>query len=317
MKTKLPRKLITFDWAMKRLLRSKANFEILEGFLSELLNDDIVILELLESESNKESATDKDNRVDLKVKNSAGELAIIGIRNEREFDYLHRIFCETSQDITERQQADKQVSLVKKAIFLTIIYFDLGRGSDYIYRGDTNFIGIHNHSHLHLGSRQQQEFGKEQIFHLSPEYYLIRIKNFNDIIVTPLDEWVYYLKNTEIKDEFTAKGIRKAKKAFSLSKLSENEQLAYGRFLYDLSYKASLVESSYGLGRLEGLEEVLQERREEEEGRKEGKEIGREEGKKRKALEIAVKMKLKGALLEDVMDITGLTRAEVERVGGV
>ena len=49
MKTKPQRKLITFDWAMKRLLRSKANFEILEGFLSELLNDDIVILELWNS----------------------------------------------------------------------------------------------------------------------------------------------------------------------------------------------------------------------------------------------------------------------------
>ena len=82
MKTKLPRKLITFDWAMKRLLRSKANFEILEGFLSELLNDDIVIQELLESESNKDSATDKYNRVDLKVKNSAGEIIIIEVQYE-------------------------------------------------------------------------------------------------------------------------------------------------------------------------------------------------------------------------------------------
>ena len=31
------RQLISFDWALKRLLRSKANFEILEGFLTELL----------------------------------------------------------------------------------------------------------------------------------------------------------------------------------------------------------------------------------------------------------------------------------------
>ena len=55
MKSNAPRKLITFDWAMKRLVRSKANFEILEGSLSELLSEDIVILELLESESNKDS----------------------------------------------------------------------------------------------------------------------------------------------------------------------------------------------------------------------------------------------------------------------
>ena len=48
------RKLITFDWAIKRLLRSKANFGILEGFLSELLKEDITILDVLDSESNKD-----------------------------------------------------------------------------------------------------------------------------------------------------------------------------------------------------------------------------------------------------------------------
>ena len=45
----MQRKLISFDWAIKRILRSKANFEILEGFLSELLKEDITILEVLES----------------------------------------------------------------------------------------------------------------------------------------------------------------------------------------------------------------------------------------------------------------------------
>ena len=47
----LRRRLISFDWAMKKLLRSKANFEILEGFLSELLKNNIHILEILESGS--------------------------------------------------------------------------------------------------------------------------------------------------------------------------------------------------------------------------------------------------------------------------
>jgi len=61
------RKLISFDWALKKLLRSKANYSILEGFLSELLRDDIRILELLDSESNKDDACDKFNRVDLKI----------------------------------------------------------------------------------------------------------------------------------------------------------------------------------------------------------------------------------------------------------
>ncbi|MEA2019774.1 MAG: PD-(D/E)XK nuclease family transposase, partial [Campylobacterota bacterium] len=65
----MQRKLISFDWAIKRVLRSKANFEILEGFLSELLKENIAILEVLESESNQDLKNDKFNRLDIKVKN--------------------------------------------------------------------------------------------------------------------------------------------------------------------------------------------------------------------------------------------------------
>ena len=302
MKTLSPRKLITFDWAMKRLLRSKANFEILEGFLSELLNEELVILEILESESNKESVSDKFNRVDLKVKNSAGEIIIIEVQYEREYDYLQRMLYGTSRAITEHQQEGEPYSRLVKVISVNILYFDLGHGSDYIYRGATSFIGIHDHDRLQLSSRQQKLYGKEQIHHLFPEYYLIRINNFNDIAATPLDEWVYFLKNEEIKDEFRAKGLQKAKKAFSVLSLPEKERLAFARYQDDLRYQASLIESNYGLGRLEGKEEGL----------KEGKEEGREEGEKLKALDVASKMKLKGAMPEDIMDVTGLTREEIE-----
>ncbi|MBF0124860.1 MAG: PD-(D/E)XK nuclease family transposase, partial [Magnetococcales bacterium] len=83
------RQLISFDWALKRLLRSKANFEILEGFLSELLYDEVRIIEVLEAEGNKESPRDKYNRVDLKVKNAQGEVILIELQYERESDYLH------------------------------------------------------------------------------------------------------------------------------------------------------------------------------------------------------------------------------------
>ena len=116
MKTAPPRKLITFDWAMKRLLRSKANFEILEGFLSELLNEEIVILEILESESNQESVTDKYNRVDLKVKNSAGEIIIIEVQYEREYDYLQRMLYGTSRAITEHQREGEPYSRLKPEV---------------------------------------------------------------------------------------------------------------------------------------------------------------------------------------------------------
>ena len=76
----MKRKLISFDWAIKRILRSKANFDILEGFLSELLKEDIKILEVLESESNKECQEDKYNRLDIKVKNEKEEIILVEIQ---------------------------------------------------------------------------------------------------------------------------------------------------------------------------------------------------------------------------------------------
>ncbi|WPD20964.1 MAG: PD-(D/E)XK nuclease family transposase [Candidatus Electrothrix scaldis] len=95
------RKLISFDWAMKKLLRSKANFEILEGFLSELLKEDVHIQEILDSESNKESQSDRFNRVDLKVRDGQGDIIIIEFQYDREFDFLQRIFFGTTKAITE------------------------------------------------------------------------------------------------------------------------------------------------------------------------------------------------------------------------
>ena len=82
------RRLIRFDWAAKHILRDKSNFDILEGFLAALLEKDIKIINLLESESNREDETDKFNRVDLLTVDDKGEYIIIEIQNEREVHYL-------------------------------------------------------------------------------------------------------------------------------------------------------------------------------------------------------------------------------------
>lgn len=84
-------RLISFDWALKRLLRSRANFAILEGFLSELLRDDIQIIEVVESESSKEVAGDKFSRLDIKVRNQKREWLLIEIQYERQHDELPRM----------------------------------------------------------------------------------------------------------------------------------------------------------------------------------------------------------------------------------
>jgi len=253
------RKLITFDWAIKRLLRSKANFGILEGFLSELLKEDIIILDVLESESNKGYRVDKFNRVDLKVRNSKQEIVIIEIQYDREYDYLQRIFYGVSKSAIEHIEENKPYASITKVISINILYFDLGSGTDYIYKGTTRFIGLHNHDLLELNEKQKQLFQKDSVESLYPEYYLIKINRFNDIAKDTLDEWIYFLKNEEIKPNFTAKGLKEAEEKLSIMKLPEDEQKAYEHYKDDLHYQASMFESSFGDGFYEGKAEGLTE----------------------------------------------------------
>ena len=84
-------KYIRFDWAIKRLLRNKANFGVLEGFLTVLLGEKIQIMEILESEGNQQREDDKFNRVDIRARNSKDEIILVEVQNTRELYYLERI----------------------------------------------------------------------------------------------------------------------------------------------------------------------------------------------------------------------------------
>ena len=93
-------KYIRFDWAIKRLLRQKANFGVLEGFLTVFLKEPITIVEILESEGNQLSEDDKFNRVDIKARNSKGEIILIEVQNTRELYYLERILYGVATSCT-------------------------------------------------------------------------------------------------------------------------------------------------------------------------------------------------------------------------
>ena len=175
-------KHVRFDWAIKRLLRQKANFNILEGFLSELLKDDISIIEIIDTESNQETETDKFNRVDILVKDKKGELIIIEIQNSYAIDYFLRILYGISKAITEHIKAGDEWTSVKKVISINIVYFDLGRGEDYIYKGTTTFSGLHQKDKLQLSNAQKKLFRKEKIKDLYPEIYLLKVNNFDDTV---------------------------------------------------------------------------------------------------------------------------------------
>lgn len=237
----MSKKLIRFDWAIKRLLRNKANFVVLEGFLSELLFDNIKIEQILESEGNQEYDDDKFNRVDILTHNSKNELIIIEIQSTYEIDYFHRMAYGVSKSISENLKLGQKYSEIKKVISINIVYFDLGQGQDYIYRGKTDFKGLHQNDILGLSEKQKQTFVKQEVADIFPEYYLLKVNQFNDIAKDTLDEWVYFLKNSEVKDNFKAKGLKEANEVLDIMRLEKEDQYGYNRYLDSLHLKASEV----------------------------------------------------------------------------
>lgn len=299
-------KHIRFDWAIKKILRDKVNFVILEGFITELIGQSIKIESILESESNQFSEESKLNRVDILARNTTGELLLIEVQNSPEQDYFHRMLYGACSLITEYLNRGESYSNIKKIYSINIVYFSLGRGDDYLYKGRSEFRGHHLNDRLELTISQQELFKIEHIYQIFPEYYLLRVNKFKDALNDRLDEWIYFLKNSEIKDSFVAQGLAEAKERLREESLTPPESAAYKRYIKDKQYEVSILESTKAVARLEGWKEGRQE------GRQEGLEAGLQAGRRAEQLNIARALKQEGTSLTLIAQVTGLSLEEVE-----
>ena len=151
-------KFVRFDWAMKKLLRNKANYAVLAGLITTLLGEKVTIKKLLESESNQDRKNDKQNRVDLLAESENGELYLIEVQNENELAYFQRMLFGTSKLVTEYIERGKGYDDIRKIYSINIVYFNIGQGTDIVYHGKTEFRGIHNGELLSLSPFQKQKF---------------------------------------------------------------------------------------------------------------------------------------------------------------
>ena len=286
--------LVRFDWAIKRLLRDKADFCIVEGLLTVLLGRKITIQKLLESEGNKECADDKFNRVDVLAEGEDGELMIFEIQNDRELDYFHRMAYGTSKAIAEYMKAGQPYEKIRKVYSINIVYFSLGQGKDYAYRGTTQFVSMHDETEvLQLSKAQQDAFGCEVPSDIFPEYYLLRVDMFDDVSKTPLDEWISFLKHSEIPETATAPGLAEARERLRIDSLNEDEKRSYYNMMENLRYQRSVIETGRAEGRMEGRAE------------------GRAEGAKEKQIEIARNLISLGLSIDQVAKATDLSSSEI------
>lgn len=279
-------KYIRFDWAAKKILRDKANFCILEGLITVLLQEPVHIIELLESESNQFDASDKFNRVDIKAKNSKDEIIIVEIQLTRELYYLERILYGVAKAITEHIHLGDKYDQVKKVYSISILYFDLGKGEDYVYRGQTVFHGLTKNDTLQITTKEKDVINMKTPEEVFPEYYLVRVNAFNKIAENHLEEWIHYLKDGDIAEDTTAPGLQEAKRKLEYLAMNKAEKLAYDEHVNAQMIQNDVISTAMKEGRAEGRAEM--------------------------AKENARKMKQEGLPLSLISKITGLATAELE-----
>ena len=303
---------IRFDWAVKRLLRNKANFGVLEGFLTVLLGEPIRIVEILESEGNQLNETDKFNRVDIKARNSKDEIIIVEVQNTREIYYLERILFGVAKAITEHIELGQLYSEVKKVYSISILYFDIGRGTDYLYHGQNSFVGVHTGDLLEVSTKEKNAIVRKLPAEIFPEYFLIRVNEFNKVAVTPLEEWIEYLKTGVIHPDTKATGLEEARRKLVYYNMNKAEQLAYDEHINAIMIQNDVLSTAAMEGRQEGRQEGLAEGR--QEGLAEGRQEGLAEGRMEEKQANARRMKALNLPVETICQVTGLSAGEIENL---
>lgn len=281
---------------LDRLLRQKANFGVLEGFLTVFLGEEVKIIEILESESNQQTIDDKFNRVDIKAKNNKDEIIIIEVQNTRELYYLERILYGVAKAITEHISLGERYYEVKKIYSISILYFDIGKGSDYLYHGQNNFIGVHTNDRLEVTTKEKDAIVHKLPTEVFPEYFLIRVNEFNKVAVNPLEEWVEYLKTGCIRPDTKAPGLEEARQKLIYYNMPPAERHAYDEHLSAMMIQNDVLDGA----KLEGRQE----------GRQEGLVEGFEKGR----MEVARNMKKLKVSTDIIVQSTGLSKEEIERL---
>ena len=304
------RTLVSFDWAMKHILRDKANFDVLEGFLSTLLNDEIRVLSLLESEANQQHELDKYNRVDLLTMDSKEEIVLIELQYTWQPAYLKRLLYGTAKLIVDHIQIGQPFDQVRKVISISILYFPVSQDADdYLYHGKTEFTGLNTGKLLqvnmaHLPKPEQLKpaashhangatKADDEVVNIFPEYYLIEVGHFQNLIRHPIDEWIYLFKNSAVRDDFHSRNIQAAKEKLTVMQMSEADRKAYEQFLLSRANALDVMTGHFQQGIEQGIE------------------IGKEQGIEFANRENARKMRDAGLDPTFIARITGLTEAEI------
>jgi predicted transposase/invertase (TIGR01784 family) len=303
--------LISFDYAIKYLLKDKADYDIVEGFISALIAQEgykpVKIKALLEPESNKESKLLKRSIADLIVEDEDGNNYIIEIDRAYTNLFLHKAVFNTSRLIVDNLGTNQDYLKIKKVFHINLLYFPFPDTKSPLHHGKVIFHEI-DKAHpvdFHLVDRGMNIFDLHNIF---PEYFVISIPLFDDVIRQEIDEWLYLMKHSEVKESFKSPYMQKVAERLNILKMTNAERNIYDSYIMDSMKGRDYLVSAEERGARKGLAEGIQI------GKEEGMQLGKEEGMQLAKIEMAKKMLGLNIALDIVAATTGLSMEALERL---
>ena len=123
---------------------------------------------------------------------------------------------------------------------------------------------------------------------------MIPLGYFNGEVNDARDEWIYAIKNQEVLDEFTSKGMGAMKQKMDYLTMTVQDQREYRSYMEQVGSAKGTILDAQRKGVREGLEQGREERRVEvEEAQREKEEERRQKEEALKEIE-ALRARLKG-----------------------
>jgi predicted transposase/invertase (TIGR01784 family) len=298
--------LVSFDYAIKYLLKDKSNYDIVEGFISALLQSEgygpIKINGLLESESNRETKSLKRSVADLLVEDEKGTHYIVEIEREYSANFIHKACFNTCRLIVDNIVGGSDYMTIKKVFHISLLYFAPSDLKKPLYHGKTiiHEIDTDHPMRLHLADLGGKTF---DITNVLPEYFLIFVPLFDDVIKKEIDEWLYVMKHSEVREDFKSPYMHKVAERLSILKMNDQEREDYFRYS-----KQTLTQRDYiNAAEEKGIEKGI------EKGRKEGEEKGIEKGREAERKVMINQLYSSGMDIDSIHKFTKISKEELTK----
>jgi predicted transposase/invertase (TIGR01784 family) len=292
--------LISFDYAIKYLLRDKGEYGIVEGFISALLKTKgykgVKIVAVLESESNKEDKKSKRSLADVVVEDEDHNKYIVEIERHAKKSFVHKACFNTARLIVDNLAERQDYTKIVKILHISLLYFPLSEAKGIVYHGETVIREVETNEKLSVHIENKKTGEKFDATNILPEYFFISVPSFNDRLEKEIDDWLYVMKYDEIPENYHSPYMEQVAEKLSVLKMTKKERTQYSYYQKQLYNDRDELEEA----EVKGIEK----------GRKEGLAEGKAEEKR----EMILGMHKAGVSKELIAEGAKLSIAEVEKI---